>query len=691
MKPRRSGASVCNLRRLARALAGAALAALALPSGAQVVFDGTLGSAGPLTGPEFIVPVERGRQLGGNLFHSFSAFSIAQGQSAVFTGPTTVQNILARVTGGSVSTIDGRLRSTIPAANLYLINPSGVVFGPHASIDVGGSFHVSTADYLRLGTDGRFAATQPGTSVLTVAPPAAFGFLAAAPAPIVLNGTRLTTAPGAKLTLAGGDVVALANEGIPTRLTARGGKVELLSVGSPGEANPEAPDFSASTFDRLGHINLLSGTLIDVSAGEDAGAIVLRGGRVSLDGARLEAQSLDGGRGGAIEIFARGALTIGGVGHDQTGAAVPSHLLTVTRGALPGRAITISADALHLTDGARLQSTTVAAGEAGPIRLTAREVSLAGGALVSNDTRGSGGAGEIVVAAADALTLSGASRIQNLSSAAGQAGDLFLGAREIALTGGSVALNQSLAEGDAGALAATADVIRLQDASAILGHARGAGRGASVSLRAREIVVQQGSWVGADTYDRGRGGDIDIRATDALTLNGFVTARRHGSGDGGSVVLHAGALAMDQGAQVSAAALPGSAARGGDIEIEAATLSLAGASTIVSRSDSAAGAGRIRIRSPSVSIVDAAHVLVQTGGDGDGGSLEIDTERLTLASGGSIGSETWTSGLSRPARGPRQRRSDRDPCDGVGRRERRGEQHRERDARRRRGRRCTPR
>src|SRR5687768_7058835 len=97
---------------------------------AQVVLDGTLGTTGQLAGPHVIVPASAGQSLGGNLFHSFSRLDIAAGGSVTFQGPGSVQNVLARVTSGSPSSIDGALRCDIPGADLYLINPAGVMFGP---------------------------------------------------------------------------------------------------------------------------------------------------------------------------------------------------------------------------------------------------------------------------------------------------------------------------------------------------------------------------------------------------------------------------------------------------------------------------------------------------------------------------------------------------------------------------------
>src|SRR5438477_9263577 len=101
---------------------------------------------------------------GPNLFHSFGQFSIAASNTANFSNNSNLatSNILARVTGGSRSDIFGTIRTTgFGAANLYFINPAGVAFGPTASLSVGGSVHVSTADYLRFDDGGPIAANKP--------------------------------------------------------------------------------------------------------------------------------------------------------------------------------------------------------------------------------------------------------------------------------------------------------------------------------------------------------------------------------------------------------------------------------------------------------------------------------------------------------------------------------------------------
>jgi filamentous hemagglutinin family protein len=168
---------------------------------AQITLDGSLGPRGALTGPHYTISDRMGQTRGSNLFQSFGQFNLSQGESATFTGPNTIANILSRVTGGQPSTIDGTIRSQIPGAHLYLINPSGVMFGPNASLDVSGSFYVSTADYLRLADGARFSARLSETSTLSVAPPAAFGFLGPTPAAIVVQGSTLQVPAGSTMAL----------------------------------------------------------------------------------------------------------------------------------------------------------------------------------------------------------------------------------------------------------------------------------------------------------------------------------------------------------------------------------------------------------------------------------------------------------------------------------------------------------
>src|SRR5262245_14266332 len=225
---------------------GAALAAA--PATAQnqglVARDGTLGSApkgvvqpGPddLGTASYLIRAGLGEQRGGNLFHSFSKFSIGSGERATFTAdgapdPGAIDNVISRVTGPDPSQIDGTLHSTIPGADVWLLNPSGVMFGEGAKLDVPASFHASTGDYV--GFEGgfeRFYADGRPSSVLSTAPPEAFGFLGEhAAAPISVTGAMLETQrPGDTIELVGGDVtLSGATLEVPGgAISIRGGKI----------------------------------------------------------------------------------------------------------------------------------------------------------------------------------------------------------------------------------------------------------------------------------------------------------------------------------------------------------------------------------------------------------------------------------------------------------------------------------
>jgi filamentous hemagglutinin family protein len=229
----------------------AALLAAAGPVQAQIVTDGSVGPKVSLRGGEIEIGANLGTRTGDNLFHSFEKFGIAPGQTATFTGPGTIRNVISRVTGGEISNIDGTLRSTVGQADLYFLNPAGVMFGPNARLDVPGSFHVSTAHELRFADDVSFSALDKSGSGLTVAAPEAFGFLGKAPKPIQVDRSQLRLTPGKVLSLVGGDLMI--DGGQTGSVGAADGVIHLVSAAAPGAVRIAD---AATTVDRRGEVRV---------------------------------------------------------------------------------------------------------------------------------------------------------------------------------------------------------------------------------------------------------------------------------------------------------------------------------------------------------------------------------------------------------------------------------------------------
>nr|WP_290221105.1 CHAT domain-containing protein [Trichocoleus desertorum] len=205
-----------------------------LPDGKALPILAAPNDAGTLVTPDgdrFDITGGQRSQDGANLFHSFSQFILETGYTANFLADPATQNILARVVGGNLSSIDGLIQVTGGGPNLFLINPAGIVFGANASLNVPGSFTATTANGVGFGKEW-LNASGPNNYESLVGTPELFAFSMSQPGGIINTG-KLEVAAGQNLTLLGGTVVSTgelkASEGHITVAAVPGNSLVRLS------------------------------------------------------------------------------------------------------------------------------------------------------------------------------------------------------------------------------------------------------------------------------------------------------------------------------------------------------------------------------------------------------------------------------------------------------------------------------
>jgi filamentous hemagglutinin family protein len=393
---------------------------------AQVVADDTLGSEKSTILSNITINnassdrVDGGAIRGSNLFHSFLEFNVSEGRGIYFTNPTGVQNIISRVTGHNSSKILGKL-GVIGNASLFLINPNGILFGPNASLDLGGSFVATTADAVQFGEQGFFSAVSPETPSLLTVNPSAFLLSQIRPGAIENNSiapagqrksldTSLTPerqmidlqglrVPDGKSLILLGRNIALNGSG----LNALGGRIELASV--TGNANVELTyndeNLSLSFPENIefGDVFLRNGANVDTSGqvqnnglGQGGGEIRITGQNIQiLNSSQVISETTGPQSGKDISIYADGTLEVSG--NTQLGA-----LSTLTSSSGTAGNIKLSAQNIVLKDQAQVVSSSSSAGAGGDIIITASEsIDILGEAGLFSSNASTGAGGDIII------------------------------------------------------------------------------------------------------------------------------------------------------------------------------------------------------------------------------------------------------------------------------------------------------
>jgi filamentous hemagglutinin family protein len=658
------------------------------PVQAQIVTDGSVGPKVSLSGGEIKIGADLGSRRGDNLFHSFEKFGIATSQSATFTGPGDIKNVISRVTGGEVSNIDGTLASRVGQADLYFLNPAGVMFGPNAQLDVPGSFHVSTAHELRFDNGVSFSALDKSGSGLTVAPPEAFGFLDMPPGRIAVEHSQLSLQPGKVFSLVGGDI-DIGGRGVggqPTQsITSAEGTVNLASITAAGQFRPSNGAVAAAS---QGIIRVTDQARIDVS-GNGGGTIRIRGGSLEVQNSLMFADNYgdrDSTTGldlqaGSIEI-SNSRLTADVLGSGQGGiTSVKAGQLTIrshgdetvigNRTFGPGDAgmVSVQADRLLISgDGARdytdftgirSESGLGSSGEglgpegnAGRVEVTAGALEIRKNGAISTATHSIGGAGTVSVRA-DRLLISrdGGQFFTGIGSqswptATGDGGRVEVTAGDLqVLNGGQISTN-TFSIGNAGTVSVRAGRLPISgndtgklNFTDIASNANPGSTGAAGKMQVTTngaIELHNGGVISSNTFTSGNAGTVEVRADRVLVagngttdFTGIASSTEAGStGAGGAVNIQARSMVLrEQGAVTTRSSGTGP---GGSLSITATDTLRLDSAAIEARTASAGGGDVTLTVGRLLDLRNSTLTTSVAGGTGSGGNITITPYLMVL-------------------------------------------------------------
>ncbi len=586
-------------------LIGSAIIVLPFSAIAQQIpiADDTLGNERSVVSPDRVInnlpsnQIDGGAQRGANLFHSFREFNIDNGRGVYFSNPVGVANIITRVTGGNPSQILGTL-GVDGAANLFLINPNGILFGPNAKLNLGGSFVTSTANSVVFDNGFAFSAANPqAPPLLTINVPIGLQY-GHNPGTIQMRADRLQVPTGQTLILAGGSINVNNAE-----FYAQGGRLELAGIAAPGEVGltQQEQEWRLSVPDGLTRADIVM---------ENNGSANVRAAR-----------------GGSIVITARN-FTIAGEGSRLRAGTFPG-LGAV--GVQSGDVNINATEAVNINAGfVNNVVLPTSIGNAGNINITTSRLSITnGGALITQVSRDAIGQGGDININVDVLSFTNAGEVNSATFGRGNAGNINITARDAVFIDGVDRFN-----GDPTAASGPVSAV-----------APGAiGQGGNIRINTGTLSVTNGGFIFASTFGEGKAGNINITARDAVSFDGvgsnevpggvFSRVESGAIGKGGDTRITASSLAITNGAQVSVSTF--GQGNAGNIAFDALTLITAGDARVLAETTSTGNGGSILVNAPVFVDLRRTNNLspvlsVETSGAGKAGDITINTPNLTLA------------------------------------------------------------
>ncbi|MBW4501901.1 MAG: filamentous hemagglutinin N-terminal domain-containing protein [Scytonema hyalinum WJT4-NPBG1] len=520
---------------------------------AQITPDATLpnNSIININGKTF--NITGGTTAGTNLFHSFKDFSVPNGSEAFFNNSVDIQNIISRVTGGSISNIDGLIR-TLGTANLFLINPQGIVFGANARLDIGGSFIASTANSVNFADGTKFSATpSQDLPLLTITAPLGLN-MGSNPGPIVVKGpghdinyediikavepefaqarppvdtsfTGLQVKEGQTLGLVGGNVSL---EG--AILKSPSGRIEIGSVGSNGTVSfvpiqqglllgYNAPSFGDIQFSQKTFVSTtgvgggpiamtgrnisLTGESIvqsDTLGDRNGGEISVVGENIGINRSNIRAHTYSLGNGGQVKLLARN-ITI------ENKNAVT----TQSSSTGDGGQINLVADNITFND-TGMGSGAWGTGKGGQVNLVANNnITMKNFTFVVTEAWDTADAGNINISANSFSLLETSGLVTKTErNSTGKAGDINVQVAGPMVLKDSAILSDTVTD-NAGKVNISANSLQT-DNSAIFSRTKKPGKVGEINIQVVGSLEVRGTGIGTNTYDEGNGGNINISA-----------------------------------------------------------------------------------------------------------------------------------------------------------------------------------
>lgn len=585
---------------------------------AQVVPDRTTNTR--VTGScTSLCTIRDGITVGPNLFHSFDQFSIPRRGGVAFANASGIENIFSRVTGSLPSNIDGLLRAG-GSANVFLLNPNGIVFGPNARLDVRGSFLASTASAIGFANGEQYSTdlAQPlPTGLLNVNPNALFfNRQVAQPITVRTAPSGLGVPVSQNLFLIGGDVRF---EGGAIR--SPGSRVAIGSVAGLGIV-------------RLDEVDGDGGWRLNIPPEVPRADVYLNNNSTILVVDNRVTQ------GGGIAITARDLVL-----RDRSNLITGVFLESGSTNAQAGDITIDAARNTELVNNSSISNIVAfdANGNAGNVVITTSALSLRGLSILNSGAYGQGNSGDIVINARESVTLDNSSVFSPRGrNGMGQGGDIHISTGSLLLRNQSRLAAFTFGRGDAGDIIINArGHVTMDDSSASISLGEGGvGRGGSLRIFTGSLFLTNNSVLIAETNGQGNAGNIMIDARNKVSLvqgsNAFSSVLSEGVGQGGTIQITAGSLFLASGAQL--VATTSGLGNAGNILLnirgQVRLDSSSGATSIrTSVNENAIGQGGvIRISTGSLFITNGSELLASSNGRGNAGSVTINArDRVSLS------------------------------------------------------------